>query len=116
MMQNLVAGRAEAIEQFYAPSLFVEAEWAAGVYSNGGTKQIALSENQVVNVHERYVQYTTDTLRGSSGSPVFDDQWRVVAVHHAGGNIVMKPRGEKTFINEGILAEHVCRALGISLV
>ncbi len=28
--------------------------------------------------------YTTDTLRGSSGSPVFDDFWQLVALHAAG--------------------------------
>ena len=50
---------------------------------------------------------------GSSGSPVFDDAWRVVAVHHAGGNLVTSPAGERRFINEGILAEHARRALGL---
>jgi hypothetical protein len=31
------------------------------------------------------VQYTTNTEPGSSGSPCFDQNWRLVALHHAGG-------------------------------
>lgn len=29
------------------------------------------------------IQYLTDTEPGASGSPVFDDNWHVVALHHA---------------------------------
>jgi V8-like Glu-specific endopeptidase len=41
--------------------------------------------NAVVLVGEGRVQYLTDTLPGSSGSPVFDADWNVVALHHSGG-------------------------------
>ena len=30
------------------------------------------------------MHYETDTAPGSSGSPVFNDQWEVVALHHSG--------------------------------
>lgn len=82
-------------------------------HPEGGLKRITVSENQVVNVYEHRLQYTTDTMKGSSGSPVFDDAWRVVALHHAGGNLVTNLKGDKRFINQGILAEHVRRALGL---
>jgi V8-like Glu-specific endopeptidase len=76
----------------------------------GGPKKVAMSENQVVSIQSRVLQYTTDTLPGSSGSPVFDDAWNVVAVHHAGGDL-QKAEGsqERHFVNQGILAEHVLR-------
>lgn len=51
----------------------------------GGTKKIALSHNIVAYVDAKRVQYLTDTEEGSSGSPVFDSEWRVVALHHKGG-------------------------------
>jgi len=50
--------------------------------------RIAITANQVVNVFEHRLQYTTDTLPGSSGSPVFNDAWEVIALHHAGGNMI----------------------------
>jgi endonuclease G len=31
------------------------------------------------------VQYYADTKRGSSGSPVFNKLWEVIALHHSGG-------------------------------
>lgn len=53
-------------------------------HPNGEPKQLALRENQVVDLLEHFVHYATDTAPGSSGSPVFNDQWDVVALHHAG--------------------------------
>lgn len=53
-------------------------------HPNGEPKQLALRENQVVDLLEHFVHYAADTAPGSSGSPVFNDQWEVVALHHAG--------------------------------
>ncbi len=33
---------------------------------------------------DNFVHYRTDTSPGSSGSPVFNDQWEIVALHHSG--------------------------------
>ena len=49
----------------------------------GNQKQIALNENQVVYVKSETIEYTTDTEAGSSGAPVFNDYWEVVALHRA---------------------------------
>lgn len=53
-------------------------------HPEGHKKQIALRANQVIDVFDDFVHYETDTLPGSSGSPVFNDQWDVVALHHSG--------------------------------
>jgi endonuclease G len=52
----------------------------------GGMKQIAFRNNDVVYQKDRpnFLHYTTDTQPGSSGSPCFDDLWRLVALHHSG--------------------------------
>ncbi len=73
----------------------------------GGPKQIAFYHNLVTYVDERVVQYLTDTLPGSSGSPVFDDQWRLVALHHSGGHIREPGTKKIVFRNEGIRIEKV---------
>lgn len=77
----------------------------------GGTKKVALSENHVVNIYEHRIQYVTDTLPGSSGSPVFNDKWEVVGVHHAGGTLPMDAHGRVAFVNEAIVAADVRAAL-----
>lgn len=53
-------------------------------HPSGAPKQVAIRENKIVDIFEDYVHYSTDTLGGSSGSPVYNDQWMVIALHHAG--------------------------------
>ena len=72
-------------------------------HPNGAPKQIAVTANQVVGLWEYRLQYSTDTMPGSSGSPVFNDLWQVIAIHHAGGDLQANDQGERRFVNEGIL-------------
>lgn len=51
-------------------------------HPDGGPKMIGLSHNLVRFVDDNVVQYWTDTKSGSSGSPVFNSRWEVVALHH----------------------------------
>lgn len=57
-------------------------------HPGGEAKQIALYHNIIAYVDDNWIQYLTDTLPGSSGSAVFDSQWSLIAVHHAGGIMV----------------------------
>jgi endonuclease G, mitochondrial len=50
----------------------------------GEPKQLALRENRVVDLLPDFLQYMTDTAPGSSGAPVFNDQWELVGLHHSG--------------------------------
>ena len=54
-------------------------------HPGGEFKQISIYHNIVTNTNDRVVQYLTDTLKGSSGSPVFNSDWDVIALHHSGG-------------------------------
>jgi V8-like Glu-specific endopeptidase len=53
-------------------------------HPSGERKQLALRDNQVIDVLDDFLHYRTDTSPGSSGSPVFNDQWEIVALHHSG--------------------------------
>src|SRR5262249_30544637 len=56
-------------------------------HPRGGLKQIAFRENDVIEIPDgkkEFLYYTTDTEPGSSGSPCFNDQWELVALHHSG--------------------------------
>lgn len=50
-------------------------------HPDGQPKRVAFRNNLVSAVDDTTVRYFTDTNNGSSGAPVFDDTWRVVALH-----------------------------------
>lgn len=71
-------------------------------HPGGGPKQIALYHNFVTYRDDKRLQYLTDTLPGSSGSPVFDSQWNPVALHHSGGWMLEPGTKNQVYRNEGI--------------
>lgn len=68
----------------------------------GGPKELAIVDNEVRYVDATVTQYLTDTMPGSSGAPVFDDAWSLVALHHSGGWIPEPDTDSTHFRNEGI--------------
>lgn len=90
-------------------------------HPGGERKQICVRENRLIRYadNDPFVWYQTDTVGGSSGSPVFNTTWDVVALHHKGvprvtknnailardGSIWTKAMGESNIdwiANEGI--------------
>jgi V8-like Glu-specific endopeptidase len=87
-------------------------------HPSGMLKQVALHHNLVTYADETRLQYLTDTLQGSSGSPVFNTDWRVVAVHHLGGELMLPGKKQVVYRNQGIAIKRVLSgiaALGIEL-
>lgn len=83
-------------------------------HPNGELKQISFFSNVVAYVGGGVVQYLTDTEPGSSGSPVFDRRWNVIALHHSGGWISEPGSPDPTkeyYRNEGILIDRVIAGL-----
>ena len=83
-------------------------------HPDGQPKKIAFQHNLVRAVEPELLQYWTDTEVGSSGSPVFDDNWDLVGLHHFA---VPAPAGESTTMrNQGRRISHVVeqmRHLGV---
>jgi endonuclease G len=53
-------------------------------HPDGDYMQLSIRENNFDRITDISIWYKTDTAPGSSGSPVFNDQWQVVALHHMG--------------------------------
>jgi endonuclease G len=69
-------------------------------HPNGGRKEVAVRDNRLTAILDKYLHYEGDTNPGSSGSPVFNDQWDVVALHHSVAN--EKDANGNWVANEGI--------------
>jgi endonuclease G len=103
----------------------VDKEWVTIVqHPNGGPKQISIRASRIVTlpegavaewVRENFIHYLTDTEPGSSGSPVLNDQWQVVALHHKAVPAPAdagKPQEPRRYIgNEGVRISAIFRAL-----
>ncbi|MFI1441902.1 trypsin-like peptidase domain-containing protein [Streptomyces fructofermentans] len=53
-------------------------------HPDGRFKEVVVRDNALELRLDDFLHYRTDTAPGSSGSPVFNDQWEVVALHHCG--------------------------------
>jgi S1-C subfamily serine protease len=80
-------------------------------HPRGQKKRLGFVRNTISDVEDGVIRYLTDTQPGSSGSPVFDPQGRLIALHHAGGRpsqVAGKPPVAK---NEGIRISRVIERL-----
>ena len=78
-----------AADVYYSPNLQVNIIQ----HPQGRPKEVVLHNNYVTDIFEKVIRYTADTEGGSSGSPVFDNMWTLVGLHHAGGDEV-DPKNE----------------------
>lgn len=81
-------------------------------HPESGVKQIALTYNWVIGIWQHRLFYRTDTKKGSSGSPVLNAEWKVIALHHAGadekdGGLAINENGDRMAANEGILIKYI---------
>jgi hypothetical protein len=90
----------------------------------GGPLRFAIRNNFFIGKgdHAFQVRYLTDTREGSSGSPVMNDQWQVVAIHRGARKVDPAAYQTAAFIvkatkyhNEGIAIHDILADLPIAL-
>ncbi len=74
------------------------------VIGHPGGRGLSFSVNQLLDHEDPRVHYRTATEGGSSGSPAFNQDWKLIALHHAGGTAMPKLNGQSDTYeaNEGI--------------
>ncbi len=84
-------------------------------HPKGGALTFSMQDNEMLDhgaPKNARVHYRTPTEPGSSGSPVFNASWDLVALHHAGSTAMKKIHGEGTYeANEGIWIQRIRAAL-----
>ena len=81
-----------SLDQFkYLPLIAVKGKIRKGdpvniiQHPEGRPKQYATVNNRLLDLRDDgFLLYETDTLEGSSGSPVFNQYWETVGLHHCG--------------------------------
>ncbi len=105
-----VASRRPALDGTPPPQTYV-------IGHPSGWDQVMLSvrDNQVLDGDDVRLHYRTPTEGGSSGSPVFNRAWEVIAVHHAGSATMPRLHGAAgTYpANEGIWLDRIAGAIAV---
>jgi V8-like Glu-specific endopeptidase len=77
----------------------------------GGDLSLSLLDNLLIETNDRFLRYRAATEPGSGGSPVFNDQWQLVALHHVAGPLAALS-GDATYdAAEGVSILAIIRAL-----
>lgn len=81
-------------------------------HPKGGPLQFSMQDNLLLDSESPRLHYRTPTEGGSSGSPVFNQQWELVALHHAGKKDMKKLNGKEGAYeaNEGIWMQSIKKA------
>ncbi|MDZ8035995.1 trypsin-like peptidase domain-containing protein [Nostoc sp. DedSLP04] len=53
-------------------------------HPEGQPRQVSLRENRLTALQDMWLHYETDTQQGSSGAPLYNNQWEIVGIHHGG--------------------------------
>lgn len=82
-----------------APPPLPDADGRRRVYiighPGGRSLEISLHDNLLLDAEDPKLHYRAPTERGSSGSPVFDTDWDLVGLHHAGRLDMPRLRGQE---------------------
>ena len=91
-------------------------------HPDGRPKEVVLQDNLVLpDDHPLFLHYTTDTEGGSSGAPVFDNNWQLKALHHASRENLeqIRPKGRygpaPQRLNEGVKISAIAADLELRL-
>lgn len=85
-------------------------------HPKAGPLQFSVHDSVLLDVcpNDRLMHYRTPTEPGSSGSPVFNSKWEVIALHHAGSQKAPRLNGQGEYqANEGITLRSICLAMGV---
>lgn len=87
-------------------------------HPKAGPLQFSVHDSVLLDVcpNDRLMHYRTPTEPGSSGSPVFNSKWEVIALHHAGSQKAPRLNGLGEYqANEGITLRSICLAMGVEV-
>ncbi len=86
-------------------------------HPGGAGLSLSLQDNLLLDYDAHRMHYRTPTENGSSGSPVFNKQWKLVGLHHKGDSRMQKLNGKTgTYeANEGIRISAIIAALAAKL-
>lgn len=79
-------------------------------HPSGSPLQVAMRDNSLVYDDDKSIEYLTNTDYGSSGAPVFNDNWNVIALH---SQRVKDPNSNTWYRNRGTKITTLLRLIDV---
>ena len=82
-------------------------------HPNGGTLSFSIDDNKMLDHEDPRIHYRTPSDPGSSGSPIFNRNWKLLGLHHKGSEIMqmLNNRSGTYMANEGIFIQTIINAV-----
>lgn len=82
-------------------------------HPSGGALSYSIQDNILIDYEDPRLHYRAPTEGGSSGSPIYNAQWKLIGLHHAGSHEMPRLRNQlgSYEANEGIWIQAIRRAL-----
>jgi GTPase SAR1 family protein len=77
-------------------------------HPRGLSLRVSLQDSKLVSVDDRYLHYRTPTDPGSNGSPIFNQKWELVGLHHSASKEMRAHEG----IRIDVIIDAIKRDLG----
>ena len=68
-------------------------------HPKGGELSFSFQDNTLIALNDRLLHYRSPTDPGSSGSPLFNEHWELIGLHHAGSNTMSKLDGSDYYLS-----------------
>jgi hypothetical protein len=100
--------KVEGFEVYQSSLLLPELQRGKRIYvighPEGKELSYSLQNNRLIAYDDKYVHYRSPTTYGSSGSPLFNDDWLLIGIHHgkADKSLDKKATDKEYKANEGI--------------
>jgi hypothetical protein len=102
-----IAGRLPPLDASPPPRAYIVGHPSGRIWP-----MFSIQDNLMLDYDDIRVHYRAPTEPGSSGSPVFDRSWQLIALHHAGHEQMPRLHGGGTYqANEGIWIGRIRQAL-----
>jgi len=112
----LLDAKVEGVDEFTLASSMPAKKKKDRIYvighPKGGELSFSFQDNTLIDLDSRRLHYRSPTEPGSSGSPIFNEQWELIGLHHAGSNQMPKIHGNGTYpANEGFALPAIKKAI-----